>query len=136
MTVSIKFPAVTMVLRFALGMYLMFSGGGMLYLALSGGLADVEQLAGPGGDFMRAVIHTGYLWQFLGLFKLTAGVLMLIPKTAKLAVIATLPYAINIGLWSIFYATEYVALGLVVLVLSIYLVYAYFDVYRPIVKMN
>lgn len=136
MTTSIKFPTITMVLRFVLGFFLTVSGAGMTYLALSGGLADVEQMAVPGMNFIKAVVNTGYLWQFLGLFKLTAGVLMLVPKTAKLAVIATLPYAINIGLWTLFYTTEYVALGLVVLALSIYLVYAYFDVYKPIVKLD
>ncbi len=133
MSYQIKHPTITMVLRFVLGLFLTMSGAGMLFLALSGGLSDVDQMSGPGGDFIRAVIKTGYLWPFVGLIKFASGILILIPRTARLGVMASFPFAINIGLWTAFYATEFALLGIPVMLLSIYLIYAYFDYYKPMV---
>jgi len=130
---QIKHPILTLVLRNILGVFLTFSGSGMLFLAFSGGLDDFNQLAGQGSEFIRAAIGTGYLWTFVGLIKFTSGILLLIPKTAKLGVMVAFPYAINIGLWTIFQATEHAPLGIPVMLLSTYLIYAYFDNYKSIV---
>jgi hypothetical protein len=56
-----------------------------------------------------------------------------VPRTSQLGIIAAFPYAVNILLWATLPSTIFAPLGILVFLASSYLVYAYFDYYRPIV---
>lgn len=86
----------------------------------------------PAGEFLIAAGKTGYLVGWVGIFKTLTGVLMLIPRTEKLAYLMALPYAVNILLWVTFVAHEWLGLGLADFVVSMFLVWAYRDFYQPL----
>lgn len=85
----------------------------------------------PAGEFLISAGNTGYLVGWVGIFKTLTGILMLIPQTAKLAYLLVLPYTINILLWVIFVAHEWLLIGIFDFVASIFLVAVHFDYYRP-----
>ena len=105
----------------------------MVIGATTGGLPDMSGagIAEPVGAFLSAVIATGYLWTWIGIFKLVTGVLILIPRTSPLGIIA-FPYMVNILLWVTFLATDFAILGVPAFLANCYLIYAYFDRYKPI----
>ena len=84
------------------------------------------------GRFMMAIEETGYLIFWVGLFKAIAGGLMFFPRTAPLAVLMSLPYAFNILLYVTLFAHKYVTIGLPDFAACAFLLYRYFDWYRPI----
>jgi hypothetical protein len=79
-------------------------------------------------------VQTGYLWKFIGLFKLVTGILVLVPRTAPLGIIAAFPYSVNILLWVIFVARQWAVMGIPDFLLCCYLIYAYFDRYKSIIS--
>ena len=85
--------------------------------------------------FMRGVTDSGYIIPWMGMFKIMAGLLIAYPKTSAFGVIAALPYAVNILLYVIFIAREdYLIIGISDFLISIYLVYAYFEYYKPMIN--
>ena len=81
---------------------------------------------------MLALQKTGYLIFWVGLFKTVVGGLMFFPRTAPLAVLMSLPYAFNILLYVTFFAHKYLVIGLPDFAACAFLIYCYFDWYRPI----
>ena len=51
-------------------------------------------------EWLMAVIATGYLWQWIAIFKVINGLLILIPRTSALGVLAAFPYYLNIFLYT------------------------------------
>ncbi|TWU39561.1 hypothetical protein Poly41_24160 [Novipirellula artificiosorum] len=84
------------------------------------------------GQFMIALAKTGYLIFWVGLFKTVAGGLMFFPRTAPFAILMALPYAFNILLYVIFFAHQYLVVGIPDFAACALLIYCYFDWYRPI----
>jgi len=101
-------------------------------LAVVGTSDIIPSTTDPAGVFISAMIQTGYLWIFFGLYKLITGILMLIPKTGPLAVIMAVPYSANILPWVIFVEKGFIVLGILVFVVNCYLIYAYYDRYKSI----
>ncbi len=50
----------------------------------------------PIGFFFEALYRTGFYWNFLGIMQLTAGLLLLIPRTSFFGALLYLPIIINI----------------------------------------
>ncbi|QDU35965.1 hypothetical protein Mal4_02480 [Maioricimonas rarisocia] len=92
----------------------------------------VDETPDDVGRFMMAIEETGYLIFWVGLFKAIAGGLMFFPRTAPLAVLMSLPYAFNILLYVTLFAHKYLAIGLPDFAACAFLLYCYFDWYRPI----
>jgi hypothetical protein len=88
----------------------------------------------PAGDFLIAAGKTGYLVGWVGVFKTLTGVLMLIPRTEKIAYLMVLPYSVNILLWVTFVAHEWLLIGIPDFLASIFLIAVHFDHYLPLVK--
>jgi len=127
-----KHRVLTTVVRILFGLFIAVHGGGMVALAIIGAVDDVPSTTDRAGIFISAIIQTGYLWVFFGLYKLVTGILMLIPKTGPLAVVMAVPYSANILPWVIFVERAFIGLGLLVFALNCYLVYAYYDRYKSI----
>jgi hypothetical protein len=69
-------------------------GTGIMTIGLH--FSSPEWPQSPAGEFLVAAGKTGYLVGWVGIFKTLTGVLMLIPRTEKLAYLMALPYAVNI----------------------------------------
>lgn len=92
-------------------------------------------VADPPGEldqFMLALEKTDYLIFWVGFFKTVAGGLMFFARTAPLAILMALPYAFNILLYVVFFAHQYLVVGIPDFAACALLVYCYFDWYRPI----
>ncbi len=84
----------------------------------------------PAGEFLTAAGKTGYLVGWVGLFKTATGILMLIPRTEKLAYLMALPYTVNILLWVTCVAHEWLHIGIPNFLASVILIAANFRHYR------
>ena len=117
----IRFPSVTEPVRWVYASWLFGTGALTLYAARYG----LEVGDGPDADFMHAVLATGYLFAWVGVFKLVTGTLLFFRRTTPLGIIAAVPYSVNILFWVTFTATNYFWLGLSDFLANMYLVYAY-----------
>ena len=90
----------------------------------------------PAGAFLTAAGNTGYLVGWVGIFKTLTGILMLIPRTAKLAYLMALPYTVNILLWVTLVAHEWLLIGIPNFIVSVFLLAVHFDHYRPLIKRD
>ena len=103
-------------------------GTGIMTLRLQ--FSPPEWPESAAGAFLRAAGATGYLIGWVGIFKTLTGVLMLIPRTEKLAYLMALPYAVNILLWVTFVAHEWLLIGILDFLVSVTLIVMHFDSYR------
>lgn len=81
-------------------------------------------------DFMQAMEDTGYIIFWVGLVKLIAGSLLLFRRTTPLGLLIALPYTVNILLYCIFIANQYLLLAIPDFLCNALLIYAWFDWYR------
>lgn len=129
-TRSIRFPRLAIVVRLLFALFLFGTGIMTMGLAVNG--YPVSEPPDDVGRFMMAIEATGYLIFWVGLFKAVAGGVMFFPRTAPLAVLMSLPYAFNILLYVTLFAHQYLAIGLPDFAACAFLLYCYFDWYRPI----
>lgn len=125
-----RFPRVANVVRVLFALFLFGTGVMTMGFAVNG--YPVGESPDSVGQFMIALENTGYLIFWVGLFKAVSGGLMFFPRTAPLAVLMSLPYAFNILLFVTFFAHKYLAVGLPDFAACAFLLYCYFDWYRPI----
>lgn len=81
-------------------------------------------------DFMKAMADTGYIIFWVGFVKLIAGTLIFVRRTTPLGLLVALPYTVNIVLYCIFIANQYLLLGIPDFLCNALLIYAWFDWYR------
>ncbi len=129
---KVKFEIPTAIIRNVYGLFLLSTGIMTFVGALRGLQLPGEGPQPPAYVFLQAVIQTGYLFHWVGIFKIIVGVLLLIPRTAPLGIIMTCGYSVNILLWVVFVAQMWLPLGVADFLASMFLVYAYFDYYKPI----
>ncbi len=129
-----KHSLVTTIVRYVYVVFLIGTGV-MTLKGLSEGV-DMALGASPGtAQLMTAIMASGYIVPFMGIFKVVAGLLLAIPRTAAFGAVVTFPYAFNILLYVLFVANaDYLVLGLFDFTLSAYLIYAYFENYKPLFK--
>lgn len=127
---SVRFPRLALVVRLLFALFLFGTGIMTIGFAING--YPVSHSPDDVGQFMLALQKTGYLIFWVGLFKTIAGGLMFFPRTAPLAVLMSLPYAFNILLYVTFFAHKYLVIGLPDFAACAFLLYCYFDWYRPI----
>lgn len=129
---AVKHKGFTTAVRILFGVFIAVHGGGMVVLAIIGAYDTVPSATDRAGVFISAMVQTGYLWVFFGLYKLVTGVLMLVPRTGPLAAIMAVPYSANILPWVIFVERGFIVLGILVFVANAYLIYAYYDRYKSV----
>jgi uncharacterized membrane protein YphA (DoxX/SURF4 family) len=87
------------VARALLAAYFIGSGANMLLGLVHLQSPDAgERMIG----FVRAVQATGYLWVFIGSFKVAAGILLAWPRSAALGAVIAMPWSVNIALLAMF----------------------------------
>lgn len=129
-TRSIRFPHLAMMVRLLFALFLF--GTGIMTIGFATRGYPVSDAPDEVGQFMIALEKTGYLILWVGVFKTVAGGLMFFSRTAPLAVLMSLPYAFNILLYVTFFAHKYIVIGLPDFAACAFLLYCYFDWYRPI----
>ncbi|MEO9592447.1 hypothetical protein [Rhodopirellula bahusiensis] len=129
-TRHVRLPRLAFVVRNLFALFLFGTGIMTMGFGLNG--YPVDQTPDEVGRFMIALQATGYLIFWVGLFKTIAGGLMFFPRTAPLAILMSLPYAFNILLYVTLFARQFLAIGLPDFGACVFLLYCYFDWYRPI----
>ena len=83
-------------------------------------------------EFFEALYNAKYIFVWIGVFKFITGILLLIPKTNKLAPIMLIAYSINILLFTLFVGTRFIPMAVMLLLLNLFLIYSNWDYYKPI----
>lgn len=127
MNYEVKFRKITIAARIVLALYGLVSGSLMLL-----GMADNLPSDAPDDAiaFFQAIQETNYLFQFMAVFKISCGILLLIPRTAPLGVIMFFPYTAHMLLWTVFLLGNFPP-GLFVFSVNCFLVYSYSSRYKP-----
>jgi hypothetical protein len=105
---------------------------------LNGFLNFLPQTPMPDGAvaFAGALMKTGYLFQLIMGTQLIVGVLLLTNRFVPLALALIAPIIVNIVAFHVFLAPSGLGLALVVLVLEVYLAWAYRKAFRPMLAMR
>lgn len=90
----------------------------------------------PGGEFLSALIATGYLFLVLKLTELVSGLMLLAGRFVPLALTLLAPIVVNIFMFHLILAPEMVIVGIAVLVLEIFLAWAYRGSFAGVLDMN
>ena len=84
-------------------------------------------------NFVAAVIETGWLFEFISLVKLLAGILILIPSKEKLGVVVAFPYSTGMLFWGLFTAQSHLVIMIAIFVLNAILVMKNMGAYKSLV---
>lgn len=88
----------------------------------AGGIADV---------FTGGLFQSGYFFPVLKGLEVMLGALLLIRLFVPLSLVMLMPISINILLFHVFLAPEGSIMGIVIVLLNVYLAWAYRDFYKP-----
>lgn len=91
----------------------------------------------PMGQYLEALHHTGYYYTFIGIFQVTAALLLLIPRTAVLGALLYFPIILNICILSLAVRFDGSLLSSPLMVLAnLYLLFWYYDKLKYILPFN
>ncbi|TWT80402.1 hypothetical protein CA13_18180 [Planctomycetes bacterium CA13] len=127
---SVRLPRLALIVRILFTLFLV--GTGIMTMGFGVNGYPVGDPPGELDQFMLALEKTGYLIFWVGFLKTIAGGLMFFPRTSPLAILISLPYAFNILLYVIFFAHQYLVIGIFDFGACALLIYCHFDWYRPI----
>lgn len=96
------------------------------------------ELPEAGGNFIGALVASGYLMTLVKLTEVVGGVLLLLGRFVPLALTILAPIVVNIVLFHLFLApgAAAMALPILVLVLELFLAYAYRKSFRGVLDAN
>jgi putative oxidoreductase len=124
---------VTMIARILFGLVLLGFGLLGIYFYFVG-VTPPMQYPEPAKKFMNALQDTGYMMLILSCLYVLVGASMLINRFVPLALILMTPISVNIVLFHVFLDIKSIFLGLVVGFLNVYLLFAYIESYKPLLK--
>lgn len=106
-----------MIARIVLGLMLFVFGlNGFLNFIPMG------EMPSPAGNFMGAMVESGYFWPFVKGLEVIAGILLLTGKYIRAALVIAAPIMLNAFLFHLFLAPGGIGGALVALALTIYLI--------------
>lgn len=118
---------ITLVLRLLLGLILLVMGSNKFFHFL-----PMPPMEGPPADFMGALIATGYMFPLIAITEISAGVLLLINKWTGLALIFASIMSVNIILFHLVLDPAGIALGAVVAISTVILIYANWNKFKTL----
>ena len=86
--------------------------------------------------FAGALMQTGYMFQLVSGTQLLTGILLLVNRFVPLALALLAPILVGIITFHIFLAPATIGPAIVVVVLELYLAWAYRHAYRPMLAMR
>lgn len=128
-------PKLTLIARLLLGFF-MFGSGVMTFFISVTNPEQVYVNLPPGElyNWTKAVIDTGYLFSWIGIFKICTGLCLFKKRTAPLGAIAAVPYYTNILLYTVFLANIYLPLSIFASTLTVFLIFQFKDHYKPLLQ--
>lgn len=118
---------ITLVLRLLLGLILLVMGSNKFFQFL-----PMPPMEGPPADFMGALNTTGYMFPLIAITEICAGILLLINRWVGLALIFASIMSVNIILFHLSLDPEGIALGAVVAISTVVLIYANWNKFKPL----
>lgn len=118
---------VTLVARILLGLVLLIFGANKFF-----NFMPAPPLEGAAGDFMMALIGSGYLFKFIALTEMISGFLLIINKWTGFALILASVIIVNILAFHIFLAPAGIGLGAIMAILAILLYYTNWKKFSPL----
>ena len=115
----------TLVFRLILGLILLIFGMDKFFHFL-----PMPAMEGGAGEFMGAMISTGYLFKLIGLTEITAGALLVFKKWVGLAMILASVLIVNIVAFHLFLAPYGIGLAALMLILIVLLYYANWNTFK------
>ncbi len=82
------------------------------------------------GAFIGALLASGYLFPFMKVVDIAAGIMLLMGRFVPLALVLLAPIVINIFLFHVFLDTSGMVMALVILILELFLAWAYWGSFR------
>ena len=92
------------------------------------------ELSESAGNFMGALIGSGYIFPILGIAYIIAGLCLVLNKAVPFALIVLVPVSINIIAFHLTYNPEGILFAAVVAILNLLLIYANWDRFKPLFK--
>ncbi len=120
-------PKITMVARYLLGLMLLVFGLNKFI-----NFMPALELPPDAATFFGALMDSGYLMYVVGLVEVVVGLLLVVNKYVPLALILYAPITLNIILFHLFLAPAAILFGAIVLILHVFLFYAYRAKYLPL----
>jgi len=90
------------------------------------------QPEGAAGAFVGGLFQSGYFFPLLKGIEVIAGALLLAGILVPLTLVVLAPISLNILLFHTVLAPDAAAMGIVILLLNLYLAWAYRDYYKPL----
>ena len=124
----VRYPKLATPARYLFAVFLVATGLMTMMFGVQG--YPLPEDPSPFRDFMKTMADTGYIIFWVGLIKFIAGSLLFVRRTTPLALLIALPYTVNILLYCIFIANQYLLLGIPDFLCNAFLIYAWFDWYK------
>jgi hypothetical protein len=100
------------------------------------GFFELPPPSEPATNLMGALVGTGYLMTLVKIVELVAGVLLLAGVLVPLALTLLAPIVVNIILVHVFLDPAGLPIGILVLVLELFLAWAYRDSFRGVLEVR
>jgi putative oxidoreductase len=97
---------------------------------------EMPEMSAPAGQFMEALVETGYMIPLIGITEILVGVLLLANLLVPVALLLLAPLTINILLFHLFLDPATVFPGLVVALLNLYLLIAHRKYYQSLLRAD
>jgi len=94
------------------------------------------EMSEAAGSFFGALLGSGYLVPLLGVTELTAGIFLLAGILVPLALTMLAPVVVNIVLFHVFLDPAGMPIAILVLVLEVFLGWAYRDSFRGVLELR
>lgn len=120
-----------LITRIVLGLiYLVFGFNFFLHFI------PLPAMPGPGGDFESALFKAGYFFPFMKVIEIVTGIALLINKYTAFFVLIIFPVTVNIFLFHAFLGPEGLTMALPMLLINLFLGYAYRKYYTGIFTVS
>jgi len=117
----------SMILRILLGLILVVFGANHIYSFM-----PAMVLPTPAGNFMMAMMATGYFFKFVGITQLIVGLLLITNKWVPFALIVLASMAINMLFFHLFLAPAAIGPAAIVSLITILLIYDNWASYKTL----
>jgi uncharacterized membrane protein YphA (DoxX/SURF4 family) len=98
------------------------------------GFMPLPPMPEAAGEFMGALVATGYMIPLIKLTEIVAGLMLLSGRFVPLGLTLLAPDLVNIALFHAVLAPSGLIVAVVLLGLELYLAYSYRDVFRPLLS--
>ncbi|SDB88309.1 DoxX protein [Williamwhitmania taraxaci] len=120
---------VNLVLQILLGLMLVVFGLNKFF-----GFLPMPAMPGPAGNFMGALLATGYMIKMVGVIEVLVGALLLLRKFVALSLVFLAPISVNIVAFHLFLDLPGIGGAAVVAILNLNLLIVYRAAFKGILK--